>query len=120
MILQMFNPDNIENYTKNELVEFGIKFREQKKELDDYIKMINIYLVEAHGIDGKERYGDYNVFERTVTTYSVKKDYNYTPLMQQRPDLFAPNKAAMYKEFPEAIDRKLTNTLEISKDKAKR
>ena len=113
----MFTPDKIDEYSKQELVEFWIKFREEKKKLDEYITMINTALVEFYGIDGKERYWDYNVFERQVISYSVKKDYDYNTLMQTRPDLFVPDKAKMWKEFPDAINRKITNALEISKDK---
>lgn len=113
----MFEPDKITEYSKQELVNFGIQLREQKKQIDENIAIINQALVELHWIDWKERYWDYNVFERQVVSYSIKKDYDYSMLRNTRPDLFIPDKARMWKEFPNAIDRKITNALEISKDK---
>jgi len=38
--------------------------------------------------------------------------------MEVRPDLFVPDKAKMYKEYPDAIERKLTITVEMSKDRS--
>jgi len=116
--MKLFDRNNIENYSKEELIEFGINFREQKKVLEDDIKLINLCILEMHELDWKERYGDYNVFEKTTTSYSLKKDYNYTNLMEVRPDLFVPDKAKMYKEYPDAIERKLTITVEMSKDRS--
>lgn len=113
----MFDVNNIENYSKQELVQFGIKMREQRKELDDNIKLITLCLLEMHDLNWVERYWDYNVFERQTTSYAIKKWYDYTPMMTVRPDLFVPNKAKMFKEFPDAIDRKITTTVEMSKDK---
>ena len=113
----MFDPSKIDEYSKQELVQFWIELREQKRKIDEDIAIINTALVELHWIDGKERYWDYNVFERQCVSYSIKKDYDYSSLMSTRPDLFVPDKAKMWKEYPDAINRKITNALEISKDK---
>lgn len=111
-----FNPDDILEYTKNELIDFWIALREKKKEVEDNIKLINLQLMEEFDID-KERRWDYNVFLKKSVSYSLKKDYDYNSIMLKRPDLFVPSKAKMYKEFPDAIERKYTDTIEMSKDK---
>ncbi len=114
----MFNINDIETYSKWELVRYGIEFREKVKEFTNNIKIINAALMELHGLDWKERYWDYNVFEKQNTSYTIKKDYDYSEMMKNRPDLFEPKKAAMYKEFPELINRKISTTIEMSKDKS--
>ena len=113
----MFDRENVENYSKKELIEFWISLREQKKEIDDDIKLITVCLMEMHELSWKERYGEYNVFSKETTSYAVKKWYDYSKLILSEPDLFQPNKAKMYKKYPEAIERKITNTIEMSKDK---
>lgn len=112
-----FDVNKLADYSKQELVQFWIELRDKKKEIEENIAIINATIVEMYWVEGKERYWDYNVFERQCVSYSVKKDYDYSQLHAERPDLFVPDKAKMWKEFPDAIDRKITNALEISKDK---
>lgn len=111
-----FKKEDIYEYSKKDLIDFWIKFRTLKKELEDNIKLINMVLMEEYDID-KERHWDFNVFTKQVVSYSKKKWYNYKSIMIDRPDLFEPSKARMFKEYPDAIDRKLTTTIEMSKDK---
>jgi hypothetical protein len=47
----MFNINDIETYSKGELVRYGIEFREKVKEFTDNIRMINAALMELHGLD---------------------------------------------------------------------
>jgi hypothetical protein len=44
----MFDPSKVDEYSKQELVQFGIELREKKKEIDENIAIINTALVELH------------------------------------------------------------------------
>ena len=115
----MFDPSKIDEYDKNDLINFWISLREGKKKIEDDIKLITMYLLEEFDID-REKHWEYNVFLKQTTSYKAIKWFDYGELMNSDPDLFQPAKAKMYKKYPDAITRTLTNTIEMSKDKDKK